>query len=257
MDRWNVSKYEKALKTDEKKAYKSVYTHNKTLIKSKVVSVPETITVDIKKFTQDVKDIKISRNEKTKIMCISSTPDFVANTLIVSGYNVVILNICDNIDPGSMYTNGYETTEEQLCRAIPGLYDSLKNTTSYPLIENTILYTNDSLLFRDSTNNYIRYKEPKQVSVVSAPNTLFRICHKPKLYNLMEMLFFAPRLYDSKKNAIILTAYGVQINNDSRTIASLFNKLIQKHKNIYKLICFAIPYPDLYETYMKELKAKI
>ncbi len=256
MDRWNVTKYDKMLKNDEKKAYKSVYTHNKSLIKSKIIPIPETLTIDVKKFTQDLKDGKISNHDKTNVAFMLNTVDFVASNILQNGYNVTILNICDSIDPGSMYTNGYEANEEQLCRAIPALYESLKNTTpySYPLSEDTILYTKDSLLFRDSKRSYIRYKEPKNVSVINVPNTLFRICHKQKLYNLLEMMFFIPRLYDPNKNAIILTAYGMTINNDSKIIASLFHRLIQKYKKIYKLICFAIPYEDLYETYRNSFK---
>src|SRR5271166_3699358 len=149
MEKWNDTKFEKAFKKDKRKALKTVYTNNKLLIKGQVVNIPTTLVINIDQFKKDSKELHINSYKETKIIFMREPSDKSAYYLAESKYNVCILNFCDCIDAGGLYMSGFETQEEELCRTVPALYDSLKQTKAYPFnCYDTVLYTPNLLLYR-------------------------------------------------------------------------------------------------------------
>jgi uncharacterized protein (TIGR02452 family) len=194
------------------------------------------------------------------VIFMNEPSDKSAYYLSESKYSVCVLNFADPTDAGGLYTIGYETQEEELCRTIPALYDSLKDSKAYPInCYTNVLYTPDLLVYRDSKDNYNRYKTPLVVSVVSAsaPNIATTTFDKQKVYDIMKMLFYTPKMYDKNKTAIVLGAWGCGSHGcDPKVIAKLFHRLIEGHKNIYKLICFSLPPGDIYNIFLEAFGRK-
>lgn len=250
MEKWSDSKFEKAFKKDKRKALKSVYTNNKILIKDNTVSVPITINISIDQFRQDIKDMDIKESKNSKVIFINEAPDVCCHYLTESKHNVCVLNCADALDPGGLYTIGYETPEEELCRTIPALYNSLKESKAYPFnCYTNVLYTPDLLLYRNSKDSYNRYKEPPAVSVISAaaPKLNQTEFDKQKVYDIMKMIFYIPKIYDKNKTAIIISAYGCSEN--PKRIAKLFKRLIGGHKHVYKVICFSFVSKEIHDIF--------
>jgi len=247
MDKWNDSKFEKAYRKDKRKALKTVFNNNKLLIKEGTIEVPKTIKITMEQFKKDIYRFNFGKYEDSKLIFMNQTPDKAASYLADMKYNVCVLNCCDSISAGGLYTVGYETYEEELCRTIPALYDSLKDSKSYPInCYESILYSPDLLLFRDSKDNYNRYKDPKKVGVVSV--AVQSTIDKQKTYNIMKMMFYAPKIYDSSRDVIVL---GPWKTCDPVTIAKLYKRLTEGHKDIYRLVCIALPTDELYDTFLK------
>lgn len=253
MEKWNDSKFSKLFKKDKRKALKSVYTNNKILIKENTINIPTTMNITLDQFKQDVKEMDIKEFKNSKVVFMNDASDVCCNYLMESKHNVCVLNFADALDPGGLYTIGYDTHEEELCRTIPGLYDSLKESKAYPFnCYTNVLYSPDLLLYRNSKDNYNRYKDPKQLSVISAaaPNINKEEFDKQKVYDIMKMIFYIPKIYDKNKTAIILGAWGCgAFGNEPKKIAKLFKRLIDGHKYLYKVICFSFTSKEIYDIF--------
>jgi hypothetical protein len=192
----------------------------------------------------------------TKIIFIDNDVYMALNYVVNANYNTVVLNICDNYEPGHMYMSGYDGAEEELCRVCPGLQPSLSKSGLHPFgCYEKILYTADLEYYRDYKQNYEKFDELKNISVISAACPDLKKSQKfdeKKVEQILEMIYFTPKIYDDKKNAIILTAWNCKHD----IIASLYYKIISKYKSCYKLICFAIPQSDVYKIYKDEFRKK-
>lgn len=266
MEKWNAKKYNQLLLTDKRKALKYVAKFNTKLIKNEEFNIPQTITITMDKF---IKDISSQLNEiktysKTQLVFVGEQTDVAAYYIAQKKYNVAILNFADPNEPGGLYKNGIETQEEELCRTIPALYPSLSKTKAYPFdCYKTIHYTPNLQLVRDAKNSYREYESEIFVNVITAaaPNLSHQKFDKKKTYDVMEMLFFAPKLYDDNQvDALVLGAWGCgAFGNDPHTIANLFSKLILQYKNYYRVICIAIPKNNTnnYDIFHKVINKKL
>ena len=246
MDKWNDDKFEKAYKKNKRKALKSVYTNNNLLIKEGTVEIPKTIKITVEQFKRDSHKLTFGRYDDSKLIFMNTSSDKSAGYLADMKFNVCVLNCCDPFEAGGLYPIGNDTLEEELCRTIPALHESLKESKAYPLIE-SILCSPDLLLYRDSKDNYNRYKDPKKISVVSVAVQSTTL-DKQKTYDIMKMMFYAPKIYDINKDAIVLSPWKTC---DSKIIAKLYKRLTEGHKNIYRLVCISLPDDMIHDVFSK------
>jgi hypothetical protein len=235
MEKWNTSHYKKLLLTDKRKALKYVMRFNNKLMKNEEYSIPETLTITINKFIQDATSQfhELKKYKKTQLMFLDQQPDVVAQYIAAKKYNVSILNFAESKKLG----NDVFLQEAELCRVVPALQSSLLKMQYPPNCYDTIYFTPDIELVRNSHKNYETYDDIIKINVISAsfPKTTV---DKNKIYNTMEMIFLAPKLY-SDSDAIVLSIWG-----DVKVTAKLFVKLLSSYKCYYRVICFAIPKSD-------------
>lgn len=251
MLKWDTKKFDKKFETDKLKAYKSVFTHNKKMIKDQMIKYSKTIVVTDEQYKIDTKDKGVKIYKKNKVAFFDKTPEVCCYLLATSGLRVAILNPCDGLQPAGHYITGDIGQEEDLARCIPTLYNTLKESGAYPFAyDEVILYSPDLQLLRNSTDSFSKFEKSSLVSVVSAypPDTNLIKFNRKKIYNLLQKAILIPKIYDPNISALVIPSWGL---NHSE-VAKIFNELITLYKKYYKVICFAIPNEEVYKIYRKE-----
>lgn len=100
------------------------------------------------------------------MLCVASVDTATCvRVMHTQGYDPVALNFANARHPGGGYLRGARAQEEDLCRLMPPLYNSLKRQR-YPIAPNAAHY-NQSLLVRQA-GSYTLTGPPLRVAVVSA-----------------------------------------------------------------------------------------
>lgn len=179
---------------------------------------------------------------------------------------ICILNFANGEKVGGGYKNGATAQEEDLCRQIPTLYNSLNNamkdglypygpctcqTPSRPEKFSDVLYTQGVTIGRlGSEEGFAVIQPEKQVtcSMVSAaaPNIRFKkeVNDRSLVYKTIQSIYLAPNLMQPEVNVLILGAWGCgAFGGDPTTIATMFVEGIirENYGQLYSHIHFAIP----------------
>ena len=247
---WNTNDFSSLYQVNKRSALKAVADNNIMLTKKKCISIPATCGIDVPL------EIGITENYfKYKVMFLKETTDIAIRTIANATNKVVALNFADSNIPGGLYLNGEVTQEEELCRTMPSLYQSLVDSGEYPFdCYKKVLYTPNVIVMRDSHNNYnfLDPSEHKKAGIISAvaPNDPAKFNIK-KVYETLKTAFLIPKIFD-ETNVIILGAWGCgAFGNDPTTIANIFLEIIRKYGNYYKFIYFSIPPGPNYDAFHK------
>jgi uncharacterized protein (TIGR02452 family) len=197
-----------------------------------------------------------------------------------------VLNFANSHTPGGGYTNGASAQEEDLCRTITDLYESLCLSEEFPFNWDEIVqYSKDQSLYRLDSFQSHDYKmftktDPIKVSVItaSAPQlsndeleTMTRSNMaklQKKIKNLIYTCCLSPSLAeDNDVDTLVLGAFGCGVfapDQDlwnlisdikyNELIALIFCSVIKNHPLLltkFTNICFAIPNAmnDNYEAF--------
>jgi len=235
-------------------ALKYVYIHNSHLVMRGIYNIPVSITYDNNILHDKIKNITLQSYNQTKITIIRATTSQAAYYYADKSYKVCTLSFADPNQCGGLYKQGFVNTETELCQTCPVLYNSLRDTKIYPFVwHEKIIYTPNVLLCRNSRKHYEYYEKHAVIDIISGalPKTIATKTDAQKIFENIQKVFIIGSIHNN--NVIILGAWGCELKNNSKLIAKLFHKLIQKYKNMYKIICFAIPDDYNYEIFRSEL----
>jgi uncharacterized protein (TIGR02452 family) len=158
--------------------------------------------------------------------------------------NIVIMNFASRKHAGGGYVNGATAQEEDLCRVIPILYQSLK-TIKYPFGDDSILLSKKVAIYRDSEKyNILPDKNKIEVSVVSAAAQNLRIedFNEELVIDTLKNIFISVIQHLPETDTLILGAWGCgAFRNDPIVMSKIMNNITQQYGGYYKNIIYAIP----------------
>lgn len=159
--------------------------------------------------------------------------------------NVVVMNFASRHNHGGGYVRGAKAQEEDLCRVMPYLYESLCKVR-YPYEEDTVLITPNVEIMRDSNNRYtlFRGKDVHTVSVVSAaaPNLRRERFNEDRVRRTLINLYCSVSKNLPDTDTLILGAWGCgAYGNDPNQMAMIMNDINLKYGGRFKRVVFAIP----------------
>lgn len=171
---------------------------------------------------------------------------------------ICVLNFADRKMPGGLYLQGVNTQEESLCRAMPGLFRSLRGSQAYPYQSyETVLWTPHTWFQRDPQNHFHWLTHPVSVAVLSAaaPNLPEGEEFLPKPFGkLVEAIVLAPYLF-GLCDVLILGSLGTgAFRNDPIQVANAFARAVKKHGHLYSRIVFAIPEAAKLDLFAKQFE---
>ena len=135
-----------------------------------------------------------------------------------AGKRAVVLNFCNNTLPCGYYHHGSKAQEEDLCRIMPQLYQSLMRS-KYPFNkQTTVLYSPNIKVMRNKKLNLV--KNPYTVDIISAsaPDLRTELFYERKVKHIIKLLFTVPWTRNKELNTIVLGAWGCGVfqNNPKR-----------------------------------------
>jgi uncharacterized protein (TIGR02452 family) len=158
------------------------------------------------------------------------------------GLDVMVLNMASDYKPGGGVGSGKTAQEEVLFRRSNAVLTH--PSKFYPLEYNQIIYSECVNIFKSSTYQYI---DDVEISMISVP-----AIRKPKLYKMLYKNEDYKLMYDkieaifrvgiqNKHTALVLGALGCGVfNNPPDQVAEIFKIMIDKYKNYFKKIGFAV-----------------
>jgi len=232
--------------------------------KEELVSINDAdITASIKGTKRYYKDDLVKRYHNGSLMRYIENDTFIVQEDCLEvgmffqslGYNPVVLNMANAVNPGGGYKNGESAQEESLFRRtnLHLCLDS-QRTRLYPIPKRGALYTSNAIVIKHSEfEDYRPLEKPMQVCFISAAahrcgkdDTIdvdgtkiltedIEILTKNKIDSIFEVAAI------ERHNVLILSAFGCgAFNNPPRCIAKLFKDALNKYKKHFRYIIFAI-----------------
>lgn len=157
-----------------------------------------------------------------------------------------VLNMASSKRPGGGVRNGSMAQEEELARRSNLVYGLPYEY--YPLDTDEYIYTKDVTFFKDKYYNITSGFDCDVITMaavnlnrghIDSPINVTPKDYEQIMYQKIDNMLFSPQLYGCHN--LVLSAFGCGVfKNDPNFVASLFNKIIEKHSSSYDTICFAI-----------------
>lgn len=186
----------------------------------------------------------------TKIEFISLKSDKAAFYCIRSGsHKVVIMNFANRLKHGGGYLNGARAQEEDLCRVIPALYNSLKKVV-YPYDRDSVIVTDNLTIMRDSGsdngNDYAFLSKDDQINVgivsVAAQNLKHEQFDEACVRRTLANMYCSVKNLLPDTDTLILGAWGCgAFGNDPIIMSTIMNEVNLMYGGYFKRIVFSVP----------------
>ena len=167
----------------------------------------------------------------------------IAGMMIRNGYNPLVINMTGEKFPGGNIDLGIYAQEESLfCRTN---YFRTLEINNYPLNGSYAIYSPKVYVFRNTDLNFLVspfYVSFIAVSAIKDPKLehgKFRKNDYEVTMNKIELVFQTAMM--KGHDSVVLSAFGCgQCHNPVHDIINIFNKVVEKWKNTFKIIVFAV-----------------
>jgi uncharacterized protein (TIGR02452 family) len=170
------------------------------------------------------------------------------------GKNVCIMNFANRFHHGGGYLSGARAQEEDLCRVIPELYESLY-TVKYPFEATSVIITPPIWIVRDSKDyTFFPNRSGYKVSIVSAAaqNLKYEQYDEKLVIQILENMYCAVKTLLPETDTLILGAWGCgAFGNDPEQMAKIMNQINLQYGGYFANIVFSIP-PGINVTEFKK-----
>lgn len=159
------------------------------------------------------------------------------------GYNPVLLNLASDTTPGGGVERGCYSQEECIFRR--SNYFMTLTRDFYPIKKLESIYSKDVTLFKDAKHNLM--ETPIKMDIIACPSVkcpdlvdgLFK--HEDEYVQEQKIRLIFLTAIRHRHDSIVLGAFGCGAYNcPPKQVAEMFKRAVEKYKNHFKVIVFAI-----------------